>query len=87
MQAVPLSELHSPKELDGCEGYTLQTWRVLCCLVFCHPSFYNDTDFLGEELDIVDVKGQETCQKTCTNNARCQFFTYYPSHRLCNERK
>uniref|UniRef100_A0A8C6I703 Coagulation factor XI n=1 Tax=Mus spicilegus TaxID=10103 RepID=A0A8C6I703_MUSSI len=66
-------------------GFSLQHCRH-SVPVFCHPSFYNDTDFLGEELDIVDVKGQETCQKTCTNNARCQFFTYYPSHGLCNER-
>nr|XP_048311625.1 coagulation factor XI isoform X2 [Myodes glareolus] len=55
--------------------------------VFCHPSFYNDTDFLGEELDIVEVKGHETCQKTCTNAVRCQFFTYSPSRGFRNEGK
>ncbi|CAO2612017.1 Coagulation factor XI, partial [Lemmus lemmus] len=55
--------------------------------VFCHPSFYNDTDFLGEELDVVEVKGHETCQKTCTDAVRCQFFTYSPSQGPHNEGK
>ncbi|XP_031247101.1 coagulation factor XI-like [Mastomys coucha] len=86
-KAFPLPVLRSPEALGDWEGYTLQTWLVLCCLVFCHPSFYNDTDFLGEELDIVDVKGRETCQKMCTDAARCQFFTYYPPRGSCNERK
>ncbi|XP_028613480.1 coagulation factor XI isoform X2 [Grammomys surdaster] len=67
-------------------GFSLQHCRH-SVPVFCHPSFYNDTDFLGEELDIVDVKGQEACQKMCTNAVRCQFFTYYPSRGSCNERK
>ncbi|XP_026642679.1 coagulation factor XI isoform X2 [Microtus ochrogaster] len=55
--------------------------------VFCHPAFYNDTDFLGEELDNVEVKGHETCQKTCTNAVRCQFFTYSPFRGSRNEGK
>ncbi|XP_034376339.1 coagulation factor XI isoform X1 [Arvicanthis niloticus] len=71
---------------NALSGFSLQHCRH-SVPVFCHPSFYNDTDFLGEELDIIDVKGQETCQKMCTNAARCQFFTYYPSRGSCNERK
>lgn len=67
--------------------FMVQIWHVLCYLVFCHPSFYNDTDFLGEELDIIDVKGHETCQKMCTDAVRCQFFTYSPSRGSCNEGK
>ncbi|XP_075840659.1 coagulation factor XI isoform X1 [Microtus pennsylvanicus] len=55
--------------------------------VLCHPSFYHDTDFLGEELDNVEVKGHETCQKTCTNAVRCQFFTYSPFGGSRNEGK
>nr|XP_021508382.1 coagulation factor XI-like [Meriones unguiculatus] len=67
-------------------GFSLQHCRH-STPVFCHPSFYNDTDFLGEELDIVDVKSKETCQKLCTDAVRCQFFTYYPPRGSCNERK
>ncbi|KAI4529679.1 hypothetical protein MG293_020357 [Ovis ammon polii] len=52
--------------------------------VFCHSSFYRHTEFLGEELDIVDADGHEACQKTCTNSIRCQFFTYSPSQESCN---
>uniref|UniRef100_A0A8C5K4E9 Coagulation factor XI n=1 Tax=Jaculus jaculus TaxID=51337 RepID=A0A8C5K4E9_JACJA len=67
-------------------GFSLQTCRH-SVPVFCHSSFYRDTDFLGEELDIIDVKGHEACQKMCTNAIRCQFFTYSPPQESCSERK
>ncbi|XP_048186781.1 coagulation factor XI [Perognathus longimembris pacificus] len=66
-------------------GFSLQNCRH-SIPVFCHSSFYHDTDFLGEELDIVDVKGHEACQKMCTSAIRCQFFTYSPPQESCNER-
>ncbi|EDL78853.1 coagulation factor XI, isoform CRA_b [Rattus norvegicus] len=71
---------------NALSGFSLQHCRH-SIPVFCHPNFYNDTDFLGEELDIVDVKGKESCQKMCSDNVRCQFFTYYPSRGSCSERK
>ncbi|XP_051025817.1 coagulation factor XI [Acomys russatus] len=71
---------------NALSGFSLQHCRH-STPVFCHPSFYNDTDFLGEELDIIDVRGQENCQKMCTNAVRCQFFTYYPSRGSRNEKK
>ncbi|KAM8784437.1 LOW QUALITY PROTEIN: coagulation factor XI-like [Rhynchonycteris naso] len=43
--------------------------------VFCHFSFYGDTDFLREGLNIVAVSGHKACQNACTC---CQFFTYPP---------
>ncbi|KAF4026121.1 hypothetical protein G4228_018235 [Cervus hanglu yarkandensis] len=67
-------------------GFSLQNCRH-SVPVFCHSSFYRNTDFLGEELDIVDVDGHEACQKTCTNSIRCQFFTYSPSQESCNRGK
>nr|AAQ91042.1 LRRGT00086 [Rattus norvegicus] len=70
---------------NALSGFSLQHCRH-SIPVFCHPNFYNDTDFLGEELDIVDVKGKESCQKMCSDNVRCQFFTYYPSRGSCSER-
>ncbi|MBZ3878231.1 Coagulation factor XI [Sciurus carolinensis] len=67
-------------------GFSLKSC-ALSNLVLCHSSFYHDTDFLGEELDIVEVKGHEACQKMCTNTIRCQFFTYFPPQESYRERK
>ncbi|XP_008851827.1 coagulation factor XI isoform X1 [Nannospalax galili] len=74
------------KKSNAFSGFSLQHCRH-SVPVFCHSSFYRDTDFLGEELDIIDVKDHEACQKMCTNTIRCQFFTYSPSQDSCNERK
>ncbi|XP_058526390.1 coagulation factor XI [Ochotona princeps] len=70
---------------NAVSGFSLQTCRH-SVPVFCHSLFYHDTAFLGEELDIVDVKGHEACQKVCTNTVRCQFFTY-SSEESCNKEK
>ncbi|XP_042637925.1 coagulation factor XI [Orycteropus afer afer] len=67
-------------------GFSLQSCRH-SIPVFCHSSFYHNIDFLGEELDIVDVEGHEACQKMCTNAVRCQYFTYSPPQEPCNKRK
>ncbi|KAF5922418.1 hypothetical protein HPG69_009462 [Diceros bicornis minor] len=74
------------KKSKAFSGFSLQNCRH-SVPVFCHPSFYRDTDFLGEELDIVDTKGHEACQKMCTNTVRCQFFTYSPPQESCNAGK
>ncbi|XP_005373486.1 PREDICTED: coagulation factor XI isoform X1 [Chinchilla lanigera] len=80
---LPAIRIQKHKALSG---FSLQNCRH-SIPVFCHSSFYRDTDFLGEELDIADVKGHEDCQKMCTNAIRCQFFTYLPPQESCNERK
>ncbi|XP_073910887.1 coagulation factor XI isoform X2 [Castor canadensis] len=74
------------KKNNALSGFSLQNCRH-SIPVFCHSSFYHDTDFLGEELDIVDVKGHEVCQKLCTSSIRCQFFTYSQSQESYKERK
>ncbi|KAM4837275.1 coagulation factor XI isoform 2-T2 [Thomomys bottae] len=74
------------KKSHALSGFSLQNCRH-SIPVFCHSSFYHDTDFLGEELDIVDAKGHEACQKMCTSAIRCQFFTYSPPQDSCSERK
>ncbi|XP_004428827.1 PREDICTED: coagulation factor XI [Ceratotherium simum simum] len=74
------------KKSKAFSGFSLQNCRH-SVPVFCHPSFYRDTDFLGEELDIVDTKGHEACQKMCTNTVRCQFFTYSPPQESCKAGK
>uniref|UniRef100_A0A8C0XVW1 Coagulation factor XI n=1 Tax=Castor canadensis TaxID=51338 RepID=A0A8C0XVW1_CASCN len=73
------------KKNNALSGFSLQNCRH-SIPVFCHSSFYHDTDFLGEELDIVDVKGHEVCQKLCTSSIRCQFFTYSQSQESYKER-
>ncbi|XP_076708535.1 coagulation factor XI isoform X8 [Callospermophilus lateralis] len=80
---LPSTRIKKSKALSG---FSLQTCRH-SIPVFCHSSFYHDTDFLGEELDIVDVKGHEACQKMCTDVIRCQFFTYSPPQESCHEKK
>ncbi|PNJ27658.1 coagulation factor XI [Pongo abelii] len=80
---LPSTRIKKSKALSG---FSLQSCRH-SIPVFCHSSFYHDTDFLGEELDIVAVKGHEACQKLCTNTVRCQFFTYTPAQASCNEGK
>ncbi|EHH26352.1 hypothetical protein EGK_16300, partial [Macaca mulatta] len=80
---LPRTRIKKSKALSG---FSLQSCRH-SIPVFCHSSFYHDTDFLGEELDIVAVKGHEACQKLCTNAVRCQFFTYAPAQASCNEGK
>ncbi|XP_023555442.1 coagulation factor XI isoform X2 [Octodon degus] len=71
---------------NALSGFSLQNCRH-SIPVFCHSSFYRNTDFLGEELDIVDVEDHEACQKLCTKAIRCQFFTYLPPQESCKERK
>ncbi|XP_045677384.1 coagulation factor XI [Phyllostomus hastatus] len=71
------------KKNNALSGFSLRTCRH-SVPVLCHTSFYPNTDFLGEELDIVGVKGHEACQNACTNTIRCQFFTYSPSPESCH---
>ncbi|ELW47049.1 Coagulation factor XI [Tupaia chinensis] len=80
---LPSTRIQKNKALSG---FSLQNCRH-SVPVFCHSSFYRDTDFLGEELDIVDVQGHEACQQKCTDAVRCQFFTFYPCGEHCSERK
>ncbi|NP_001076261.1 coagulation factor XI precursor [Oryctolagus cuniculus] len=80
---LPSTRIHKNQALSG---FSLQNCRH-SIPVFCHSSFYYDTDFLGEELDIVDVKGHEACQKMCTSAIRCQFFTYSSSQESHNKGK
>ncbi|XP_055970158.1 coagulation factor XI isoform X1 [Sorex fumeus] len=83
VSGLPSTRIKKNKALSG---FSLQNCRH-SVPVFCHSSFYHDTDFLGEELDILDVKGHEACQKICTNTLRCQFFTYSPMEKPCKEGK
>ncbi|XP_078404860.1 plasma kallikrein-like [Cetorhinus maximus] len=42
----------------------------------CASSVYEGLDFLGNDFRTVDVKNYQDCQKECTEDRHCQFFTY-----------
>ncbi|XP_078074126.1 uncharacterized protein LOC144497169 isoform X2 [Mustelus asterias] len=42
----------------------------------CTSSVYEGLDFLGNDFRTVDVKNHQDCQKECTADRHCQFFTY-----------
>ncbi|KAM9194658.1 plasma kallikrein [Dugong dugon] len=42
----------------------------------CHRGVYKDIDMRGANFNVSKVKSVEECQKRCTNNIHCHFFTY-----------
>uniref|UniRef100_H0V4A7 Kallikrein B1 n=1 Tax=Cavia porcellus TaxID=10141 RepID=H0V4A7_CAVPO len=42
----------------------------------CHRDVYEGMDMRGVNFNVSKVKSVEECQKLCTNNIHCQFFTY-----------
>ncbi|XP_073434927.1 plasma kallikrein-like [Dendrobates tinctorius] len=51
----------------------------------CPLQVQNDSVFLGTDLHAEEVNGEKDCQQLCTNDIRCQFFTYNPHD--CNRNK
>nr|XP_020016213.1 plasma kallikrein [Castor canadensis] len=42
----------------------------------CHRDIYEGIDMRGTNFNMSKVQNVEECQKLCTNNIHCQFFTY-----------
>ncbi|XP_040822156.1 plasma kallikrein [Ochotona curzoniae] len=42
----------------------------------CHQTTYKGIDMRGSNFNVSKVKSVAECQKKCTNNIHCQFFTY-----------
>ncbi|XP_012499446.1 PREDICTED: plasma kallikrein [Propithecus coquereli] len=42
----------------------------------CHRDIYKGIDMRGANVNVSKVNSVEECQKWCTNNIHCQFFTY-----------
>ncbi|XP_012580287.1 PREDICTED: plasma kallikrein [Condylura cristata] len=42
----------------------------------CHRDIYQGTDIRGANFNVSIAESVEECQKRCTNNILCQFFTY-----------
>ncbi|XP_028932215.1 coagulation factor XI isoform X1 [Ornithorhynchus anatinus] len=80
---IPTSRLSRERAYSG---FSLRSCRH-GVPIFCHPSLYSDTDFLGLELDVAYANGPAACQKLCTDVARCQFFTHSPLHQADNPRR
>ncbi|XP_071978700.1 plasma kallikrein-like isoform X2 [Engystomops pustulosus] len=64
-------------------GFSLLSCRTPISV--CPLPILNDTVFLGTDLQVGAVNGEKDCQQLCTNNIRCQFFTYRPND--CNKNK
>ncbi|XP_075716273.1 plasma kallikrein [Rhinoderma darwinii] len=64
-------------------GFSLLSCKTT--LSVCPLPVLNDIIFLGTELQVGEVNGEKDCQQLCTNNIRCQFFTYRPLD--CNRNK
>ncbi|XP_023406960.1 plasma kallikrein [Loxodonta africana] len=54
----------------------------------CHPDTYKGIDMRGTNFNVSKVRSVEECQKRCTNNIHCHFFTYatqtFPSAEFRN---
>ncbi|XP_006834572.1 PREDICTED: plasma kallikrein [Chrysochloris asiatica] len=42
----------------------------------CHQDIYKGIDMKGVNFNVSKVRSVEECQKSCTNNIHCHFFTY-----------
>ncbi|XP_068134765.1 plasma kallikrein-like [Hyperolius riggenbachi] len=72
------------------KGNLISGFSLLSCktgLSVCPLPVTSDADFSGTILSVEDVNGEKNCQQRCTNNIRCQFFTYRPVQSECKENK
>ncbi|XP_075052813.1 plasma kallikrein isoform X2 [Mixophyes fleayi] len=53
----------------------------------CPLPVTSDAEFLGTDLLVEDVSRDKDCQQRCTNNIRCQFFTYKSDQPECTQNK
>ncbi|XP_056415347.1 plasma kallikrein isoform X2 [Hyla sarda] len=79
-QSAPSDVLFKDNVVSGFSLLSCRTSLSVCPL----PSV-NNTVFLGTNLHVGEVNGEKDCQQLCTNNIRCQFFTYKPND--CNQNK
>ncbi|KAG8453724.1 hypothetical protein GDO86_000376, partial [Hymenochirus boettgeri] len=70
---------------DAISGFSLLTCKSSPSV--CPLALHSDAAFLGSELIVQDVNGDKECQSLCTNNTRCQFFTYKSVPSACNQNK
>ncbi|XP_043919797.1 plasma kallikrein-like [Protopterus annectens] len=72
------SELENPWNETSLQnvisGFTLKS-----CSSFpksCYPDIFNDINFFGSDYKSLSMTDYKLCQKACTNDPNCQFFTY-----------
>lgn len=81
------SKTSKPNEVQFKEN-VVSGFSLLPCkttLSVCPLPFHNNTAFHGTDLHVGEVNSEKDCQQLCTNNIRCQFFTYRPHD--CNRNK
>ncbi|KAM9330415.1 plasma kallikrein [Gastrophryne carolinensis] len=70
---------------DVISGFSLLPCKMQASV--CPLPVLSDADFSGTVLHVEEVSGEKDCQQRCTNNIRCQFFTYKPIQSECNQNK
>ncbi|KAM5191475.1 plasma kallikrein [Mantella aurantiaca] len=74
-----------PIKDNAISGFTLQYCKSRPSV--CPLPILTNADFAGTDLHVEVVSGEKDCQQRCTNNIRCQFFTYKPVQSECNQNK
>ncbi|XP_063314161.1 plasma kallikrein-like [Pelobates fuscus] len=70
---------------DAISGFSLLTCKTSPTV--CPLQTFNDMDFLGTDLLVQEVDGENECQQLCSKTTQCQFFTYKPVQSSCTENK
>ncbi|XP_063776869.1 plasma kallikrein-like [Pseudophryne corroboree] len=66
-------------------GFTLLPCQMTTSV--CPLSVTPDAEFHGTDLHVEDVSRDKDCQQRCTNNIRCQFFTFRSPQPQCPQNK
>ena len=56
------------------------------CLIFKTNSggcFDNGKDYIGNDIQMIQMPNETRCQETCQENIECNFFTFKPSNQNC----
>ncbi|XP_012879412.1 PREDICTED: plasma kallikrein [Dipodomys ordii] len=67
-------DLPRMRRTNAISGYSLKQCGYQ--ISACHRNIYENIDMRGSNFNISKVTSPEECQKLCTNNILCHFFTY-----------
>ncbi|XP_053556826.1 coagulation factor XI [Bombina bombina] len=66
--------------------YSISGFSILHCKnspTVCPLPLFPNVNFIGDDFLVETANGDKECQQICTNNIRCQFFTYKPDEPSC----
>ncbi|XP_018409394.1 PREDICTED: plasma kallikrein-like [Nanorana parkeri] len=75
----------APNKDNAISGFSLQSCKTRPSV--CPLPVISNADFAGTDLHVEVVSGEKDCQQRCTNNIRCQFFTYRSVQSECIRKK